>query len=79
MLFDYTEDKHSFRQEYLDTLYRSARFQYECGNYSGASEYLYFFRMLVPATDKNALSSLWGKLAFEIIMQNWDAATEDLT
>ena len=26
-----------------------------------------------------ALSSLWGKLASEIVMQNWDAAMEDLT
>uniref|UniRef100_A0A8B9H976 Eukaryotic translation initiation factor 3 subunit E n=1 Tax=Astyanax mexicanus TaxID=7994 RepID=A0A8B9H976_ASTMX len=68
-----------FRQEYLDTLYRYAKFQYECGNYSGAAEYLYFFRVLVPSTDRNALSSLWGKLASEILMQNWEAAMEDLT
>uniref|UniRef100_A0A672LRU1 Eukaryotic translation initiation factor 3 subunit E n=1 Tax=Sinocyclocheilus grahami TaxID=75366 RepID=A0A672LRU1_SINGR len=47
MLFDYLADKHGFRQEYLDTLYRYAKFQYECGNYSGAAEYLYFFRVLV--------------------------------
>uniref|UniRef100_A0A8C6QJM6 Eukaryotic translation initiation factor 3 subunit E N-terminal domain-containing protein n=1 Tax=Nannospalax galili TaxID=1026970 RepID=A0A8C6QJM6_NANGA len=40
-LFGYLEDKHGFRQEYLDTLYRYAKFQYGCGNYSG----LYFFRV----------------------------------
>ncbi|NXS09834.1 EIF3E factor, partial [Neodrepanis coruscans] len=74
-----TRQMQSTRQEYLDTLYRYAKFQYECGNYSGAAEYLYFFRVLVPATDRNALSSLWGKLASEILMQNWDAAMEDLT
>ena len=79
MLFDCLSDKHGFRQEYLDTLYRYAKFQYECRNYSGAAEYLYFFRALVPAMDRNALSSLWGKLASEILMQNWDAAMEDLT
>nr|XP_054601480.1 eukaryotic translation initiation factor 3 subunit E-B isoform X5 [Nothobranchius furzeri] len=79
MLFDYLAEKHNFRQEYLDTLYRYAKFQYECGNYSGAAEYLYFFRVLVPSTDRNALSSLWGKLASEILMQNWEAAMEDLT
>lgn len=33
----------------------------------------------VPATDRNALNSLWGKLASEILMQNWEAAMEDLT
>uniref|UniRef100_A0A8C1JNV0 Eukaryotic translation initiation factor 3 subunit E n=1 Tax=Cyprinus carpio TaxID=7962 RepID=A0A8C1JNV0_CYPCA len=60
-----TEPIVKFRQEYLDTLYRYAKFQYECGNYSGAAE--------------NALNSLWGKLASEILMQNWEAAMEDLT
>ncbi|KAF3691597.1 Eukaryotic translation initiation factor 3 subunit E [Channa argus] len=79
LLFEYLEEKHNFRQEYLDTLYRYAKFQYECGNYSGAAEYLYFFRVLVPSTDRNALNSLWGKLASEILMQNWEAAMEDLT
>ncbi|KAF7691268.1 hypothetical protein HF521_011565 [Silurus meridionalis] len=33
----------------------------------------------VPSTDRNALSSLLGKLASEILMQNWKAAMEDLT
>ena len=33
----------------------------------------------VPSTDRNALNSLWGKLASEILMQNWEAAMEDLT
>ena len=31
----------------VDTLFRFAKFQYECGNYSGAAEYLYFVRVLV--------------------------------
>lgn len=31
----------------VDTLYTYAKFQYECGNYSGAAEYLYFVRVLV--------------------------------
>uniref|UniRef100_A0A2K6JXT2 Eukaryotic translation initiation factor 3 subunit E n=1 Tax=Rhinopithecus bieti TaxID=61621 RepID=A0A2K6JXT2_RHIBE len=79
MLFDCLADKHGFRQEYLHTLYRYAKFQYECGNYSGAAEYLYFFRVLVPATDRNAASSRWGKLASEILQQNCDADMEDLT
>lgn len=33
----------------------------------------------VPPTDRNALNSLWGKLASEILMQNWEAAMEDLS
>uniref|UniRef100_G3NP70 Eukaryotic translation initiation factor 3 subunit E n=1 Tax=Gasterosteus aculeatus aculeatus TaxID=481459 RepID=G3NP70_GASAC len=55
MLFDYLAEKHNFRQEYLDTLYRYAKFQYECGNYSGAAEYLYFFRVLSVTSPLQAL------------------------
>lgn len=62
----------------IDTLYRYAKFQFECGNYGGASDYLYFVRALIPPTDKNYLNSLWGKLASEILMQNWDSALDDL-
>lgn len=47
-----------FRQEYLDTLYRYAKFQYECGNYSGAAEYLYFFRVLVSFQHLSLLLTL---------------------
>lgn len=46
--------------------------------YSGAAEYLYFHRVLVSSSDKHAMDTLWGKLASEILMQNWDAAWEDL-
>jgi len=68
----------NFNNRSLDTLYNFAKFQYECGNYSGAAEYLSFHRILVPTTDKNYLNGLWGKLASEILMQNWDNALEDL-
>ena len=46
--------------------------------FSDAAEYLYFHRILVQQTDKNYLNGLWGKLASEILMQNWDTALEDL-
>lgn len=77
-LYEYLAKNHGFVPEMLDMLYDYAKFQYECGNYSVAAEYLYFHRVLVLSTDKNTLSSLWGKLASEILMQNWDAALEDL-
>ena len=44
----------------LDTLYAYAKFQYECGNYSGAAEYLYFHRVLVS-------------LKSETILLDWDS------
>lgn len=39
---------------------------------------MYFHRVLVSPSDKHAMDTLWGKLASEILMQNWDAAWEDL-
>ncbi|XP_062506787.1 eukaryotic translation initiation factor 3 subunit E-like [Corticium candelabrum] len=77
-LFEYLETQHGFRAEMLDTLYDYAKFQYECGNYSGAAEYLYFHRVLTPSDDKNTINTLWGKLASEILMQNWDVAYDDM-
>ncbi|EDV23058.1 uncharacterized protein TRIADDRAFT_50473 [Trichoplax adhaerens] len=78
-LFDYLSRKHNIQPDTLDALYDYAKFQYECGNYSGAAEYLHFFRVLSPnANDQKGESALWGKLASEILMQNWDVALEDL-
>ena len=36
-----------FKPEMVDLVYNCAKFKYECGNYTEASEYLYFYRVLV--------------------------------
>merc|ERR1711876_153340 len=77
-LLDFLMKGYNFKPEMIDVCYNFAKFQYECGNYSGASEYLYFHRILVQPTDKNYLNGMWGKLAAEILMQNRDTALEDL-
>merc|ERR1719225_783231 len=77
-LLDFLMKGYDFKTSMIDTCYNFAKFQYECGNYSGASEYLYFHRILVQPSDKNYLNGMWGKLAAEILMQNWDTALEDL-
>merc|ERR1711936_1259524 len=77
-LLDFLVKGYDFKPSMVDTCYNFAKFQYECGNYSGASEYLYFHRILVQPTDKNYLNGMWGKLASEILMQKWDNALEDL-
>merc|ERR1719414_2701866 len=77
-LLDFLIKDYNFKPEMVDTCYKFAKVQYECGNYSGASEYLYFHRILVQSTDVNYLNGMWGKLASEILMQNWDTALEDL-
>merc|ERR1719180_234020 len=77
-LLDFLVKGYDFKPSMVDPCYNFAKFQYECGNYSGASEYLYFHRILVQPTDKNYLNGMWGKLASEILMQNWDDALDDL-
>jgi translation initiation factor 3 subunit E len=76
-LLEFLVTEHNFKPELVDTCYKFAKVQYECGNYQGASEYLYFHRILVQSTDVNYLNGMWGKLASEILMQSWDTALED--
>jgi translation initiation factor 3 subunit E len=78
-LFEYIEQKYEFKIEMIDSLYKYAKFQYECGNYSAASICLYYYRMLVPQQDPNYLSALYGKLASEILCQEWTHAKDDLS
>lgn len=63
--------------EQIEALYQYAKFQFECGNYSGAADYLFQYRALCTNSERS-LSALWGKLAAEILMQNWDIALEEL-
>lgn len=63
----------------MDSLFKLARFSYECGNYAFSSSYLYFCTLVMPTNDKDYLSSLWGKLASEILVHDFDSALEDLT
>lgn len=63
--------------EQVDALYQYAKFQFDCGNYSSASELLQAYRPLVTTSERN-MSVLWGKLAADILMVDYDAATEDI-
>ncbi|KAH9021878.1 eukaryotic translation initiation factor 3 subunit 6 [Lactarius hengduanensis] len=47
------------------------------GNYSGAADYLYHFRVLSIDTDLNT-SAHWGKLAWDLFTRKWDVALEEL-
>lgn len=71
------EANYAFKPEMLEVLYEFARFQYQVGNYSGAADYLYHYRILSTDPEMNS-NSLWGKLAAEILTQNWEGALEDL-
>uniref|UniRef100_A0A6B2L433 Eukaryotic translation initiation factor 3 subunit E n=1 Tax=Arcella intermedia TaxID=1963864 RepID=A0A6B2L433_9EUKA len=59
--------------EDIDAIYTFAKFEYECGKYEVAIDCLNAFRSLNTDPVKD-LSALWGKLASEILMSNWDEA-----
>merc|ERR1719285_1116118 len=77
-LFAFLEERFEITTEDLSTLYQYAKFQYECGSYASSSQLLYFYSVLVTEDQENAASAIWGKLACEILTQNWDGALDDV-
>lgn len=63
--------------EHINALYHFGKFQYTYGNYSGAADYLYHFRILSTNNELNT-SAHWGKLASDILTGKWDTALEEL-
>jgi translation initiation factor 3 subunit E len=61
----------------MTVLYHYGQFQFTCGNYSAASDYLYHFRILSTDADLNT-SAHWGKLAADILSGKWAVALEEL-
>lgn len=61
----------------LEALFRYAKFQFDCGNYTAAADHLFFYRLLSTNADRN-FAALWGKFACEILMLNWEHALNDL-
>ncbi|EIW83824.1 eukaryotic translation initiation factor 3 subunit 6 [Coniophora puteana RWD-64-598 SS2] len=74
----YLKDNYNLTLEQITALYNFGKFQYTYGNYSGAADYLYHFRVLSTDADLNA-SAAWGKLAADILTGKWDTALEELT
>ncbi|CAL5227383.1 g10334 [Coccomyxa viridis] len=71
------QEQYQIGPSQIDALYNFAKFQFECGNYSGAAEFLYHYRTLATNSER-VLSALWGKLAAEILMQQWETALDDI-
>lgn len=74
----FLKDTHGISVEQINVLYRLGQFEYNRGNYTGASEHLYHFRVL--STDhKLVTSATWGKFASEILTANWEESQSELT
>lgn len=52
----------------MDALYHFAKWNFECGNYSAAAEYLYHYRTLSTHPERT-IASLWGKVAADVLLQ----------
>ncbi|KZT63959.1 eukaryotic translation initiation factor 3, subunit 6 [Daedalea quercina L-15889] len=73
----YLKDHYNVTLEQINALYNFGQFQYSYGNYSGAADYLYHFRVLSTDPDLT-MSAHWGKLASDILTGKWDVALEEL-
>lgn len=73
----YLQEAHQILPEQIEALYKYGKIQFECGCYEDASALLAHY-YLVGQDEASKLSSLWGKLAAEILLQNWEVALEDL-
>jgi len=52
--------------------------QYDCGAYPIASKYLTVYRDFAGRDSEKSTSSLWGLLATDILMGDWDQAAKDM-
>ncbi|KAG2212630.1 hypothetical protein INT47_000606 [Mucor saturninus] len=73
----YLKENYKFTDDSINILYEFGQFQYNCGDYGGAADYLYHFRVL-STDNERSLSATWGKMASEILTGNWDAALEEM-
>ncbi|KAG6840831.1 hypothetical protein C0991_004054 [Blastosporella zonata] len=73
----YLKDNYNLTLDQITALYNFGKFQYSYGNYSGAADYLYHFRVLSTDNDLNT-SAHWGKLASDILTGRWEVALEEL-
>eukprot|EP00798_Chlamydomonas_sp_ICE-L_P001516 gene1516-32894_t len=69
----------------VEALYQYAKFQFDCGNYSTAAELLQPYRTLcinnernMSALNERKMSAPWGKPSSAFLMQNFEAARDDI-
>ncbi|KAJ7590918.1 eukaryotic translation initiation factor 3 subunit 6 [Mycena floridula] len=73
----YLQDNYNLNVAQITALYNFGKFLYSVGNYSGATDHLYHFRIL--STDIELTTSAhWGKLASDILTGKWEVALEEL-
>lgn len=76
---DYLSEEFSINVDVLEAMYEYGKFQFDCGNYELASEIMHMYRVLMNGRNpEREFFALWGKLASNVLVYNWDAALNDL-
>ena len=71
------KESHGIETADVEALFKFAKFQYECGDYGAAAEYLGVVQMLSTDAERSE-SALWGKYAADILTRNWQGAVDDM-
>ncbi|RYO97216.1 hypothetical protein DL764_007357 [Monosporascus ibericus] len=74
---EFLKKEHDVTIDMVNALYDFGNFKYSCGDYAGAADLLYQFRVLSTDNDKVAAAT-WGKFASEILSTNWGESVEEL-
>ncbi|CAD6226178.1 unnamed protein product [Miscanthus lutarioriparius] len=64
------QERYQIGPDQIEALYQYAKFQFECGNYSGAADYLYQYRALCTNSEPNFSSPL-NQLQNRIWLMHW--------
>ncbi|KAI0222941.1 eukaryotic translation initiation factor 3 subunit E [Massospora cicadina] len=73
----YLRENFNVDSEAIYKLYQIGQYQYSLGNYGACIDMLYHYQIL-SLDERLVLSSIWGKLASEILSGNWGNAYNDL-
>ncbi|KAI9662601.1 MAG: eukaryotic translation initiation factor 3 subunit E [Bathelium mastoideum] len=74
---NYLKEQHGVTIEMVNSLYEMGQFQYSCGDYGGAADSLYQFRVLSTDSDK-VNAATWGRLSALIVSAEWEGAMEEV-
>ncbi|OLY83710.1 Eukaryotic translation initiation factor 3 subunit E [Smittium mucronatum] len=69
-------ENYQCKPEMVKDLFDFGQFHYSCGNYGGSSDLLFHFSVLSTDADL-ILKAMWGKLASEMLMGNWETAYDE--
>ncbi len=76
---EHLEAEYNITDEVLEAVYEYGKFSFDCGNYELTAELMHAYRVLKNGRNpEREFLALWGKLASDVLIFNWEAALEDV-